>query len=381
MEQRYFPGIKGRPSLLGLGLMRLPQTSSEAGDIDYDLGMQMVEYALASGINYFDTAYIYHDYMSELFVGEVLSSFPRESFLLADKLPVFSIESIEQAKEIFSEQLDKCRVDYFDFYFLHSLDRQTIKRTIDLGLYDLLADYKRQGLIRNLCYSIHDTPDILENFTRQYGFDAIMIQLNYVDWELQNAQRSYEFLLSQAIPVLVMEPVRGGALANLPVNCSEKLKALDSKASQASWALRFAASLPGVMTILSGMSNLEQLKDNISTLSKDYLLSEEEISVLTQIRKLYLAAGRIPCTDCLYCLPCPFGVGIPEVFSLYNQYLDSDNRARFCQAYQKLSSRQPAACTDCAVCEDKCPQKIEIRAELKKIRSFYEHINAPDQNR
>ncbi|NLB09619.1 MAG: aldo/keto reductase [Clostridiaceae bacterium] len=380
MEYRDFPNIKGSPSLLGFGLMRLPLNSDDPKDINYELGREMISRALDRGINYFDTAYMYHGYMSEIFVGEVLTKFPRDSFLLADKLPINSIDTLDQAKEIFAHQLEKCQVEFFDFYLLHSLHREAIDKVNRLGIYELLADYKAQGVIKNLGFSIHDTPDVVENFTLQHDWDMVQIQLNYVDWELQNAKRSYQFLAEQNIPVVVMEPVRGGSLANLPADCKEKLKEADSTVSAASWAIRFVASLSGVLTILSGMSNPEQLEDNLCTIEGAYQISQAESDLLDEVRKLYLSSGRIPCTDCQYCMPCPYGVNIPESFSVYNRYLDSDDGGKFCKEYVMLDKGQPDACTECRECEPKCPQKIKISEELKKPRSYYEHITAPGCN-
>lgn len=377
MEYRDFPRIKESPSLLGFGLMRLPLNSEDSKDINYELGHKMIEYALDNGINYFDTAYMYHSDMSEIFVGEVLTKFPRDRFLLADKLPVNCIDTLDQAKEIFAHQLEKCQVEYFDYYLLHSMHREAIDKVNKLNIYDLLADYKAQGLIRNLGFSIHDTPDVVESFTLQHDWDMVQIQLNYVDWELQNAKRSYQFLTEHNIPVLVMEPVRGGSLAKLPEDCKKIFEEADDTVSAASWAIRFVASLPGVMTILSGMSDMEQLQDNINTVNGDYRLDQSELDLLDEVRKLYLASGRIPCTACEYCLPCPQGVNIPETFAIYNRYLDSDDGGRFCGEYSSLGEGQPCACTECNECEPKCPQKIKISEELTKPRSYYEHITAP----
>ncbi|HHV41872.1 MAG TPA: aldo/keto reductase [Clostridiaceae bacterium] len=377
MEYRQFPGIDYTPSLLGFGLMRLPLNSDDTADINYELGYEMIKYALDSGINYFDTAYMYHSDQSEIFVGKVLTTFPRSDYLLADKLPVYRVESLDHAKEIFAEQLKKCNVDYFDYYLLHSLDRFTMEKADKFGLYDWLCEYKEQGLIRQLGYSFHDTPDILERYTAKHEWDFVQIQLNYLDWELQNAKRSYQYLLDHGIPVIVMEPIRGGALAKLPESASKKLLQRDKMASEASWALRYVASLPGVMTILSGMSDMAQLKDNIKTITGDYGLSRQDYELLDQVRQLYMESGRVPCTVCHYCMPCPFGVNIPESFAVYNRYVDTDDAKRFCQEYNALGEQQPKACTQCKECEEKCPQKIEISAELKKPRQFFEFTTAP----
>ncbi len=377
MEYRSFPGIKTNPSLLGFGLMRLPLNSEDSADINYEQSFEMIKYALEQGINYYDTAYMYHSDQSEIFVGKMLTQFPREDYLLADKLPMFRIETLNQAKEILAEQLQKCRVDYFDYYLLHSLDRFTIDKAEKLGIYDWLLRLKEQGIIRHLGYSFHDTPDILEAYTLKHDWDFVQIQLNYLDWELQNAKRSYQFLVERGIPVIVMEPVRGGALANLPEAAKARLQEADGTVSAASWAIRYVASLPGVLTILSGMSNMEQLQDNLTTIKSDYQLTQGDYELLDEVRQLYLASGRIPCTECHYCMPCPAGVNIPESFAIYNRYLDTDDTAALCAEYAALGSGQPNACTKCKACEPKCPQKIDIPKELEKPQHYYEFTTAP----
>ena len=376
MEYRSFPGIKNSPSLLGFGLMRLPLNSEDSADINYEQSFEMIKYALEQGINYYDTAYMYHSDQSEIFVGKMLTQFPREDYLLADKLPMFRIETLNQAKEILAEQLQKCRVDYFDYYLLHSLDRFTIDKAEKLGIYDWLLCLKEQGIIRHLGYSFHDTPDILEAYTLKHDWDFVQIQLNYLDWELQNAKRSYQFLVERGIPVIVMEPVRGGALANLPEAAKARLQEADGTVSAASWAIRYVASLPGVLTILSGMSNMEQLQDNLTTIEGDYQLVPGDYELLDEVRQLYLASGRI-----LHRMPLLYALSgrrqYPGEFAIYNRYLDTDDTAALCAEYAALGSGQPNACTKCKACEPKCPQKIDIPKELEKPQHYYEFTTAP----
>ncbi|NLB08060.1 MAG: hypothetical protein GX832_00015 [Clostridiales bacterium] len=257
------------------------------------------------------------------------------------------------------------------------MDRFTIAKAEKLGIHDWMLGLKEQGIIRHLGYSFHDTPDILEAYTIKHDWDFVQIQLNYLDWELQNAKRSYQFLVERDIPVIVMEPVRGGALANLPEAAQSRLLEADSAVSAASWAIRYVASLPGVLTILSGMSNPEQLRDNLATINGDYQLAPDDYELLDEVRQLYLASGRIPCTECHYCMPCPAGVNIPESFALYNRYLDTDDTAALCAEYAALGSGQPNACVKCKACEPKCPQKIVISKELEKPQHYYEFTTAP----
>jgi predicted aldo/keto reductase-like oxidoreductase len=375
MEKRTVPSLRAEVSLLGFGCMRLPLVQNDKPDIDYKLGQKMIDRALESGVNYFDTAWMYHQGLSETFIGEALSKYPRESFYLATKMPSWMASSEAEVEKIFSEQLRKCKTEYFDFYLAHNLSRGNFKRLQELKVYEFLEKKKAQGKIRRLGFSFHDNPEILEKVASAYPWEFAQIQLNYVDWETLDAKRQYEFLTKRNIPVIVMEPVRGGALASLNEKALGILKKADPRASAASWALRFAASLPNVFTVLSGMSNPEQTEDNIATFKNFRPLSEAEQAVVREAAAAYRASGAIPCSGCRYCMPCPAGVDIPRVFAIYNHYKAlTDARMApivFRNTYITLLETEKAHnCAECGQCEHHCPQGIRIPGHMKDIAAF-----------
>ncbi|MDR1965540.1 MAG: aldo/keto reductase [Synergistaceae bacterium] len=374
MEMRSFDRIGKKISLLGFGLMRLPLRSASAKDIDRETGRRMIDKAIGAGVNYFDTAWVYHEGESEVFAGEALSEYPRESYSLATKMPVWLLESGEDLGRIFDEQLRKCRVDYFDFYLLHNIGGPTYDMAIKYKAYEFLRKKKEEGRIRNLGFSLHDSPELLEKIVNGWEWDFAQIQLNYIDWEVIDAKRQYEILASRGIPVVIMEPVRGGALANLNPEAEGILKSADPSASPASWAIRYAASLPGVLTVLSGMSNMEQVEDNLNTMADFRPLSEGERSVLSRAAASYLSSGTIPCTGCRYCMDCPAGVDIPRVFAIYNHYRmalsNNQNMAPivFRNTYRTLADSQKAHnCVSCGKCVSHCPQGIDVPNFMKGI--------------
>ncbi|MDR3331794.1 MAG: aldo/keto reductase [Synergistaceae bacterium] len=374
MEQRNFKSI-GRPiSLLGFGLMRLPLLSADAKDIDGDAVNRMVDRAVEAGVNYFDTAWVYHEGRSETFAGEALSRHPREKYCLATKMPSWVLESAGDVERIFNEQLKKCRVEYFDFYLMHNLGAERYDLALKYNVYEFLRKKKEEGQIRHLGFSMHDAPEQLLRLVNAHEWDFAQIQLNYLDWETLKAKEMYDILSGRGIPIVIMEPVRGGVLASLTPSAEDILKDADAKASLASWAIRYAASLPGVMTVLSGMSNYEQLEDNIKTMSNFRPLSDDERSVLEKAAIAYRASGAIPCTSCRYCMDCPSGVDIPRVFAVYNHYrVLMTGRPNFAEMvfgtnYQALTDGERAHnCVSCGQCVEHCPQGIDIPGHLREI--------------
>jgi len=367
METRSYFG-EGPVSLLGFGCMRLPREKEDSQAIDTERARTMVEYALAHGINYFDTAYPYHGGTSETFIGEALSIAPRESFLLASKMPVWLVNGEEDVDRIFEEQLKKCRVAYFDNYLIHSVSRESMQRIADHHVYDVLRKKRDEGKLRHLGFSFHDSAEALKTFIDRYEFEFAQIQLNYQDWQLQDAKGQYELLAGRGLPVIVMEPVRGGSLATLTEEAAGIFREADPAASPASWALRYAASLPGVMTVLSGMSSMEQLEDNVRTFSPFRPLTEEEYGAVARALAAYRKAAPIPCTACGYCMDCPAGVDIPRVFGIYNQYKTTGGLEQFRSHSRALGeSRLARNCVACGQCMERCPQHIRIPEEMEKI--------------
>lgn len=375
MHARRFHPTGSDISLLGFGLMRLPLAKEGKSDINEALATSLVDRAIAAGVNYFDTAWPYHEGLSEPFAGRALSRHPRETWHLASKMPTWEIRSPDDVERIFAEQLKRCRVEYFDFYLAHNLNRESCKAADAHGMYRILQRKKEEGLIRALGFSFHDEPALLERLVTEEPWDFAQIQLNYIDWEATDAKQQYAVLASRGIPVVIMEPVRGGALASLNPEATGMLKKAAPEASTASWALRFAASLPGVLTVLSGMNAPEQLEDNIRTMSDFKPLTDEERTVIAGAAASYLTSGAVPCTGCRYCMDCPAGVDIPRVFAIYNHYRTQEGlpnaRVMFDALYRSLSeSAQAKHCVACGECLEHCPQGIAVPEFMEKIAAF-----------
>jgi predicted aldo/keto reductase-like oxidoreductase len=370
-----FKGIKDNPSLLGFGCMRLPKIDSEKPDIDATQAEEMIDYAYKHGVNYFDTAYPYHQGLSEIFIGEALKKYPRESFNLANKMPGWEVESVEDAKRIFNEQLKKCQVDYFDFYLCHALSTKNFEIYKKPGIMEFLHQMKAEGKIRHLGFSFHDTPEVLNEIIHSYKWDFVQLQLNYLDWDFQNSKKQYKIVEDYGVPIIVMEPVRGGTLASLSEDSRKILKDAKPNQSIASWAIRYAASKDNVMTVLSGMSNLEQTKDNVDTLINFEPISSDDQKVINKALKVFLENNTIPCTNCKYCMPCPHGVDIPGVFKTYNKYAISKFERAFIKEYEDLGKEKLAEnCIACGECLDKCPQSIDIPKRMEEIDKIYHEL-------
>ena len=354
-------------SLLGFGMMRLPQKD---GEIDATLAAKMVDDAIKAGVNYFDTAYFYIKGKSETFCGDVLTKYPRDSYYLADKLPSGHLKTADDLERIFSEQLRKTRQSHFDFYLMHALNAANWKKAVQLNVYDFLLRKKAEGKIRHIGFSFHDKPEVLEKIAAAHPWDFAQIQLNYIDWKAYRSKEQYDILTKRSIPIVVMEPLRGGRLANLPQDAARMLANASPDASQASWAFRYLASLPNILCILSGMSRPEHLAENLRTFSPIRPLDERERRILDKAILAYHNTLSVPCTDCRYCLPCPVGVLIPRVFTAYNDFKMSNNARRFKATLAAFDEDEgPDGCIRCGKCMPKCPQHIRIPNELARIRA------------
>ncbi len=353
-------------SSLAMGAMRLPKLSDDEADINEPAVREMVKYAIEKGVNYFDTAWGYHNGHSELVMGRTLKEYPRESFYLADKFPGYDLANMGKVQEIFEKQLEKCQVDYFDFYLFHNVCEMNIDAYLDrsYGIYDYLTEQKRNGRIRHLGFSVHGDQNTLERFLDAYGKDMefCQVQLNYVDWDFQAAKDKVALLKEWGIPVWVMEPVRGGRLANLSDEHTARLKELRADETPAAWAFRFLQAIPEVTVTLSGMSNFEQLKQNIQTFEEFKPVSERERDVLFEIAKDMTAKTALPCTECRYCVShCPQGLDIPLLISLYNEHSFTNGGFIAPMRIGQMSEdKRPSACVGCRSCEAVCPQKIKI---------------------
>ena len=353
-------------SALGMGAMRLPVIDGDDARVDENAVKEMVAYAIEHGVNYFDTAWGYHNGQSELALGRALAAYPRDSFYLADKFPGYDLSNMDKVEEIFEAQLEKCGVDYFDFYLFHNVCELNIDAYLDRShrIYAYLTEQKKNGRIRHLGFSAHGSCEVIRRFLDAYGdaMEFAQIQLNYLDWDFQGAKDKVELLTAHGLPVWVMEPLRGGSLAKLAPEEEEKLRALRPNESVASWAFRFLQSVPEVTVILSGMSDLEQLKQNVETFSQDRPLSEAERTALLGIAGDMVKKIVLPCTACRYCTShCPQGLNIPELLALYNEHCFTKGGFIAPMAVSAIpEDKRPNACIGCRSCEAVCPQQIKI---------------------
>ncbi len=356
-------------SLLGFGTMRLPTLPD--GNVDGALTDAMIDAAIAGGVNYFDTAYPYMNGTSEIFVGKALSKHPRESYYLADKYPGHQIADSYHPDEIFEEQLVKCGVEYFDFYLLHNVYEKSAETYSDerWGIVDYFVEQKKLGRIKHLGFSTHAGIDTLKDFVAKHGchMEFCQIQLNYLDYTLQNAKEKYDFLTEAGIPVWVMEPVRGGKLAVLP---DAEAKRLPKGASAPDMAFRWLCGFPNVKMILSGMSDMEQMEQNIATFSESRPLSEAENTLLLDIAESLKSS--VPCTSCRYCTDgCPMGLNIPFLISVYNDMSFSPGLTPTMQLEALPEKKRASACIACGACTAMCPQNIDIPEVLRKLDALF----------
>jgi hypothetical protein len=351
---------------LGLGTMRLPKIEGEGEKIDFEKAQEIVDYAYSHKINYFDTAFPYHNGESESFIGPALSKYPRESYYLATKMPLWEVKDASDFERIFNIQLQRTSAGYFDFYLMHAMNRDNFKKAVELDLYGFMKKKQSEGLIRFIGFSFHDSPEVLEEIAEKYEWDFAQIQFNYLDYEQQNAKRQYEILEEHSIPAIIMEPVRGGSLASLCEKADEIFKSASPDKSIASWAIRYAASFPNVLTVLSGMSNMEQIKDNVSTMDSFKPIDEKDSLTIAAALDAYKKKDVIPCTGCRYCIDCPMGIPIADIFSAYNTYYaieqKLDDFKESCNALQGADK-----CIGCKKCMSHCPQSIKIPEKLSLI--------------
>ncbi len=364
MIYRDFQDIK--LSALGMGAMRLPVIDGDDSRIDEKRAEEMVAYAMEQGVNYYDTAWGYHGGNSELAMGKALKNYPRESFYLASKFPGYDLSNMDKVEEIFEKQLEKCQVEYFDFYLFHNVCEMNIDAYLDpkFGIFEYLMKQKENGRIRHLGFSAHGGEDVLKRFLDAYGehMEFCQLQLNYLDWTFQNGKEKVELMKEHQIPVWVMEPVRGGKLASLPEKYAEQLKALRPEESTVAWAFRFLQSVPEVKVVLSGMSDMEQMKENIRTYEEDRPLNQEEMDTLMGIAQDMVKKTSVPCTACHYCVDhCPQELNIPRLLELYNEHVLTEGGFIAPMALSAIpAEKHPDACIGCRSCEAVCPQQIKI---------------------
>lgn len=365
MEYRNLERLGVSTSLLGFGCMRFPL--NEDGSICEPEAEKMLDTAIEAGVTYIDTAYPYHNGDSEPFLGRVLKKYNRKDFFLATKLPIWNVKTLEDAKRLFQEQLDRLQVDYIDFYLLHCLDKEKWQTVLDLGLIPYFEEMKRQGKIRFFGFSFHDDYEVFETIATYRSWDFCQIQYNYIDTDIQAGDKGYALTEKLGIPLVIMEPVKGGSLAQLPEDVTEPFKKARPDSSISSWALRWVASKPNVKVVLSGMSTMEQVEDNLHTFGNFEPLTQKESELVSQVAYAIKKRTKNGCTGCAYCMPCPFGVDIPKNFRIWNDLSMYGNKEKAKQAFfQELDvSARADQCKKCGKCETVCPQSIAIRENLK----------------
>ena len=366
MEYRKMEKLGVETSLLGFGCMRFP--TNVEGKIDRPRATAMLEEAIASGVNYIDTAYPYHHGESEPFVGEVLKKYPRESFYLATKLPMWNVKEESDVMRLLNEQLERLQMEYIDFYLLHALNKdhfETIKR---LGIVDILEQARKDGKIRYLGFSFHDNYEVFEEIINYHNWDFCQIQYNYMDTKVQAGDKGYDLTVEKEIPLIIMEPIRGGSLTTFAEDIVEMFQEVKPESTLASWALRWVGTHSNVKVVLSGMSTEEQVRENLATFTPFEPLSEKEQATVKNVVEEIHHRVKNGCTGCCYCMPCPFGVDIPRNFSIWNEYGMYNNLNRAKWSYNNMEEGKRASqCQECGACEAVCPQKLSIRDDLKRL--------------
>lgn len=394
--------VTGREvSLLGYGCMRFPTFETDELDnrgrkikaIDMKKSQEIIDYAIANGINHFDTAWNYHNEKSAVAIGQMLKKYPRESFTLANKMPGWLITGPEKAQELFDEQLRRCDVEYFDYYLCHAISEKEgyDKPYEEFGGYDVLAKEKEKGRIKRLGFSFHGDKELFTYLLNKRPWDFVLLQINYIDWVDQEAEFFYNELVKRGIQCMVMEPLKGGALASLTPDANEILLDYAPDKSVASWAFRYVGSLPNVLTVLSGMTKMEHLKDNLATFTNFQPLTEEERGVLDRAIAEYRKYKQIGCTACKYCMPCKYGVDIPAVFEAYNKCVKESNipdmegprdakfnkkkRAFLATYYNTVPEGARAErCISCGECQTLCPQKLNVPELIFKMKNMVKEL-------
>ena len=361
---------------LGLGMMRLPVLNGNDGMVDEAAAAELIDYAYKSGINYFDTAWGYHDGNSELVAGKYLSVYPRDSYSLASKFPGYDLSNMGKVEEIFERQLEKCRTGYFDFYLFHNVYEGNIDAYFDpqYGILEYLLKQKENGRIRHLGFSAHGSREVIRRFLEKYGqyMEFCQLQLNYMDWHFQKAGEKVALLQEAGIPIWVMEPLRGGKLAKVSGELAAAMQSMRPQETVPGWAFRFLQSIPGVTMVLSGMSDMEQLKANLVTYETDEPLSREEFDTLVEAADEDTKKGGLPCTACHYCTShCPKKLSIPELIALYNEHKITGGGFIAPMAVGSMPvEKRPANCIGCRSCEQVCPQQIKISEMMADFTSM-----------
>lgn len=374
MEYRKWPGINEKVSLLGTGTMRLPL--SESGEIDEESAIAMIRRSIDGGVNYVDTAWMYHNGQSEVVVGKALADGYRQKVFLADKMPVWYAKTQEDMEKLFQAQLERCSTTHFDMYLLHNVNEDIWARAEKLDALSFLKAKKAQGKIRYLGFSFHGSPQLFPKIIDAHKWDFCQIQLNYMDTHFQAGVEGLHYASEKGLPLVIMEPLKGGKLTDrIPHQITLLWDKAQTKRTPADWALRWVANFPQVCTILSGMSTPRQVEDNMAILSNCQAgsLTAEELSIINDVAESYKKLVKYPCTDCKYCLPCPQKINIPKVMEFYNDWFLYDGNPKLRDAYYDWlpANRRASDCVACGLCENRCPQSIMIREAMERAAAIF----------
>lgn len=370
IDRRMIPQFGCEISRLGYGGMRFPKNGDE---VDVEEAVKLLRKAYDMGVNYFDTAVVYHKGESEKIFGKAFEIYDRSSYYLADKMSIWVCKDEQEMKDLFERQLKTLKTDYIDFYLVHSLNRNHYQKVKEFHCVEFLQEMKRQGKIKHLGFSFHDTYPVFTQILNDYDWDFVQIQLNYLDWQNQGAEQLYRELEKRNLPCMVMEPVRGGYLATLDEQRAKPFLEMEPNHSIASWAIRWVESLPQVTVVLSGMSDMAQLEDNVAMMTNFEPMNEKELEAVAKVVEEIRKVNDIPCTGCRYCMDCPMGVDIPEIFAIYSRLKIFGKDKSFVEDYKEVMENGNGAehCVGCQQCMNHCPQSIEIPDKLAMIHRLY----------
>lgn len=370
IDRRMIPQFGCEISRLGYGGMRFPKNGDE---VDVEEAVKLLRKAYDMGVNYFDTAVVYHKGESEKIFGKAFEIYDRSSYYLADKMSIWVCKDEQEMKDLFERQLKTLKTDYIDFYLVHSLNRNHYQKVKEFHCVEFLQEMKRQGKIKHLGFSFHDTYPVFTQILNDYDWDFVQIQLNYLDWQNQGAEQLYRELEKRNLPCMVMEPVRGGYLATLDEQRAKPFLEMEPNRSIASWAIRWVESLPQVTVVLSGMSDMAQLEDNVAMMTNFEPMNEKELEAVAKVVEEIRKVNDIPCTGCRYCMDCPMGVDIPEIFAIYSRLKIFGKDKSFVEDYKEVMENGNGAehCVGCQQCMNHCPQSIEIPDKLAMIHRLY----------
>lgn len=370
IDRRMIPQLGCEISRLGYGGMRFPKNGDE---VDVEEAVKLLRKAYDMGVNYFDTAVVYHKGESEKIFGKAFEIYDRSSYYLADKMSIWVCKDEQEMKDLFERQLKTLKTDYIDFYLVHSLNRNHYQKVKEFHCVEFLQEMKRQGKIKHLGFSFHDTYPVFTQILDDYDWDFVQIQLNYLDWQNQGAEQLYRELEKRNLPCMVMEPVRGGYLATLDEQRAKPFLEMEPNRSIASWAIRWVESLPQVTVVLSGISDMAQLEDNVAMMTNFEPMNEKELEAVAKVVEEIRKVNDIPCTGCRYCMDCPMGVDIPEIFAIYSRLKIFGKDKSFVEDYKEVMENGNGAehCVGCQQCMNHCPQSIEIPDKLATIHRLY----------